>query len=193
MMKLPDDEFLRMDDPAGAAFPPQPRSMFLPLRAWPWSRFFMVWGGPWKDGAAVLSRGLKADSRGLGVCLAEDQCKDGAPHPNVLLQVFDFGVPSNPRRVQTALRSIFKAVLNGRPVYVGCGWGRGRTGLILALLAKACGAHDPVQYVRENYLPLAVETKEQEKFVAEFDVGDLPWLLRRKLWRRRLTLGLFKV
>lgn len=183
---FPDNEFLPMDDPTGAAFPPQPRTLALPLRMWPFSRPLQVRGGPWRK--------APRDGHSLTVCLAEEQCRHGDPHPNLLLKVADYGVPSsNSRSTQVIMRRVFQALLNGQPVYVGCGWGRGRTGLFLALLAKACGAKDPVQYVRENYLPVAVETPEQEKFVAQFSVGDLPWLLRRKLWRRRLTLGLFKV
>ena len=181
MTRIPDGEFLHMEDPAGTAFPPQPRTLLLPLRV-PF-RLARVQGGPWK----------KAPGEGLGVCMAAEQCVGEYVEPNLLINVADYGVPKSAQQVRAVLRPMLQAILNEEPVYVGCGWGRGRTGLLLALLAKLCGARNPVQYVRENYLPVAVETETQEKYVAEFDLVDLPWLLRRKLWRRRLTLGLLKV
>ena len=79
----------------------------------------------------------------------------------------DFQTPDR----QTLYRGLSKAIdliLAGEPVYVGCMGGKGRTGLFLAVLAKAFGVKKPVEYVREHYYAHAVETAEQYDFVKQF-------------------------
>ena len=61
-------------------------------------------------------------------------------------------------------------ILSGKPVYAGCMGGIGRTGLVLALVAKAWGVADPVAFVRKHYYAHAVETPEQMKYVANFEI-----------------------
>ena len=76
---------------------------------------------------------------------------------------------------------------------VGCLGGQGRTGLFLALLAKVWGIADPVKYVRRVYLRRAVETRDQEEWVADFEASGLRrWLFvevlvgaAMRLFRRR--------
>lgn len=84
-------------------------------------------------------------------------------------------------------RGLNKAVdliLAGEPIYVGCMGGIGRTGLFLAVLAKAFGQRDPVKYVRANYIPNAVETEDQQKYIKELRIT--PGVRRKiKLARRR--------
>lgn len=55
----------------------------------------------------------------------------------------------------------------------------GRTGLFLAILAKAVGFNDPVAYVRKHYYNHAVETAEQAKYVEAFDVSWVPDYIER--------------
>jgi hypothetical protein len=80
----------------------------------------------------------------------------------------DFGVPDDPALVVTALRSLLDRARRGEQVEVGCLGGHGRTGTALACLAVLAGhpPADAVAWVRANYCPAAVETAEQEAFIA---------------------------
>ena len=80
----------------------------------------------------------------------------------------DFGVPADPVPVVAALRSLLDRARAGEQVEVGCLGGHGRTGTALACLAVLGGhpAGDAVAWVRANYCGKAVETAEQEAFVA---------------------------
>lgn len=80
----------------------------------------------------------------------------------------DFGVPGDPALVVTALRSLLDRARTGERVEVGCLGGHGRTGTALACLAVLAGfpATDAVAWVRARYCQKAVETAEQEAFVA---------------------------
>lgn len=104
---------------------------------------------------------------------------------DVDLPIRDFSTP-NAAQAEQALRSVLYSIHKGHPIYVGCMAGQGRTGLFLALLVKV--AHDysrasgapvaatftgPVEYVRENYYPHAVETAGQYAFVDGFDTEAL--------------------
>lgn len=81
----------------------------------------------------------------------------------------DFGVPADPARVVTTLRSRLDPARAGERVEIGCLGGHGRTGTALACLATIAGlpAVDAVAWVRASYCLKAVETAEQEAFVAE--------------------------
>jgi rhodanese/phosphatase family protein len=80
----------------------------------------------------------------------------------------DFGVPDDPATVVTALRSVLSRARAGERVEVGCLGGHGRTGTALACLAILTGhpPADAVAWVRTTYCPKAVETADQETFVA---------------------------
>lgn len=95
----------------------------------------------------------------------------------------DFDTPPL-RLLNMGLAAAVTAILRERPVYVGCMGGIGRTGLFLAILAKAWGVEDPVAYVREHYLGHAVETKQQQQFVAEYEVpvGVTAAIKTARLW-----------
>lgn len=65
-----------------------------------------------------------------------------------------------------------------RELYVGCAGGIGRTGLYLGCMSKLMLDYwnlptDPVQLVRDIYLPRACETQEQEDYVRGFVTIDL--------------------
>jgi hypothetical protein len=92
---------------------------------------------------------------------------------DISIPIRDFGVPADDAIVRDALRVVLRRLALRQTVYVGCMGGLGRTGTFLALLAKALGRSDPVGYVRENYSHAAVETREQEAYVANFDVSPL--------------------
>jgi hypothetical protein len=84
----------------------------------------------------------------------------------------DFDVP--PVEIMKAgMRKAFTALLEEGEIYVGCMGGIGRTGLFMAAMAKAAGELDPVGYVREHYIPHAVETTPQQRYILRLDVSDL--------------------
>lgn len=81
----------------------------------------------------------------------------------------DFGVPDDAAHVAAALRSLLERARARERVEIGCLGGHGRTGTALAALAILTGhPHgEAVAWVRANYCVDAVETPEQEAFVAE--------------------------
>ncbi|MDB5370867.1 MAG: hypothetical protein JWP20_2425 [Roseomonas sp.] len=97
----------------------------------------------------------------FGLCLEERA--GNAASAAILLPVPDFGLPSLPP-LRAALAGTLR-VLPGQTVYVGCRAGLGRTGTVLACLARLSGVtEDPVEWVRRHYHPCAIETAAQEDF-----------------------------
>lgn len=93
----------------------------------------------------------------------------------------DFSVPDVNVFKNGLIRGI-QAMNLGLPLYVGCMGGIGRTGLYMAGLAKVMSeyrkrmhrpGHDPVLYVREQYMGHAVETRQQEMYIETLDVSDI--------------------
>jgi protein-tyrosine phosphatase len=82
-------------------------------------------------------------------------------------------VPRDREAAAAQIRAAFARARAGERVEVGCAGGLGRTGTVLASMAVLAGvpAPDAVQWVRENYDTRAVETEEQERFVAWFGAG----------------------
>lgn len=123
-------------------------------------RYFRVYGGPF----------TKAPQAAFGVCLAPES--DAAPRADVLLNIVDFGVPTEEDMLM-AIDMAIDAMRRRRPVYAGCMGGIGRTGTFIACLAKLWGSKNPVADVRANYLGHAVENEKQHKFIEkiEFPLG----------------------
>ena len=106
----------------------------------------------------------------IGVCL---ETRSAQAHlARVVIDIADFAAPG--RAVfETGLAEILRA-MRAQPdaaVYVGCRAGLGRTGTVLAGLAKLAGIAEPVAWVRAQYDARAVETAEQEAAVAALDVA----------------------
>ena len=82
----------------------------------------------------------------------------------------DFGLPADAEAVAEALNTVLGRARSGQFVEIGCLGGHGRTGTALACLAilAGCPALDAVAWVRSSYCSQAVETREQESFVAAF-------------------------
>jgi protein-tyrosine phosphatase len=102
----------------------------------------------------------------VGVLMAEELAH--LDH-TIFVPTRDFSTP----RVKDFRRGLMMGlaqIAQGRMIYVGCMGGIGRTGLYLAGLAKIMGAKDPVGYVRSHYLPSAVETTDQQAFIADLEV-----------------------
>ena len=144
---------------------------------------FDVVGGPFDAFASVADH-----PDAFGVCVRAER----APKKlNLHLPIHDFSVPENDALVRETLRRTLRAALDGKNVYVGCMGGWGRTGLFLALLAKAAGEDDPVAYVRKHYTPRAVETDAQRRYVELFDVTELRQWLFWAGWAKKWTDAIF--
>jgi len=137
---------------------------------------FKITGGPYAN--------YPGPHAAFGVCVRAEGVEN--LHKDVWLPIKDFQVPRDEMLVGIALKQTIVAALAGRDVYVGCMGGWGRTGLFLALLAKACGVANPIWYVRQMYSKHAVETPAQEKYVREFDVTAIRIWLFWYAWTGRI-------
>lgn len=90
--------------------------------------------------------------------------------PAELIDWPDFGIPTDAITAAGQIERAFQRARSGVHVEVGCIGGRGRTGTVLACMAVLAGvpAPDAVAWVRANYDPHAVETREQEAWVGWF-------------------------
>lgn len=89
------------------------------------------------------------------------------------LPIEDYGIPHDDIATRRVLVSTLEAAIGGRRVYVGCKGGLGRTGLFLALAAKSLGVSHPIEFIRNRYAVAAIETRQQEDYVTDFDVCDV--------------------
>ncbi len=81
----------------------------------------------------------------------------------------DFGSPEDLDELRTRISDVLALVSTGEKVAIHCYAGRGRTGLFIAILAKAAlglKGEEAIRWVRQ-YFP-AIETKEQEDLVREY-------------------------
>ena len=86
------------------------------------------------------------------------------------LPIPDFGVPSK-GDLEKAVRKTVKHAQAGRNIVIHCHAGLGRTGLFVAYLAKEVlrlSSEEAIHWTRK-YIPHALETPEQERFI--MDVG----------------------
>jgi len=127
-----------------------------------------IYGGPYHE--------KPKDYVGIKVAAEiKDRCSMHVP-------IRDFSVPLKPDQMNEALAFALDRIAEDMPLYVGCMGGVGRTGLFLTLLVKSLTGWDGercIEYVRANYNAHAVETPQQELYVAGFDVRKLRKLARR--------------
>jgi protein-tyrosine phosphatase len=123
------------------------------------NKFYTIAGGPYKEKPQDL----------VGVKMAQEIPFHEKSAYQISIPTKDWSIP-NKAQLDKGLYEAVKQVALGRMVYVGCMGGKGRTGLFLAVLAKAFGQLYPVEYVRMNYNKHAVETPEQYKFVENYVV-----------------------
>jgi len=109
------------------------------------------------------------------VCLQAEEPQSKAPI-HFRLPIEDFGVPRIRDTALCLAWIIWHSVLRRQKVYMGCMGGTGRTGMLLALLARIginAGGRYAIQSIRRDYRKGAVETQEQERFVEAFPVRNL--------------------
>ena len=93
----------------------------------------------------------------------------------------DFDVPDMKLMVRGVTEG-FVRMMRGQHLYVGCMGGIGRTGLYMACMAHALYEAEfineqPIRFVRNHYFSGAVETAQQEQYVADFPGAVLgQWL-----------------
>jgi rhodanese/phosphatase family protein len=90
--------------------------------------------------------------------------------PAELIAWPDFGVPTRAADASDAILRAFERAKHGERVEVGCAGGLGRTGTVIACMAILSGVppEEAVAWTRANYRPDAIETAEQERWVAWF-------------------------
>lgn len=94
-----------------------------------------------------------------------------------MMCISDFGVPTV-KEMDIAILTGLKYLQESGSFFVGCMMGRGRTGMYLACFLKAFGYEKPVDEVRALYNAKAVETEQQENFVAHYPVEKFEYLVR---------------
>lgn len=147
--------------------------LLLPIKT---GKFFTVIGGAYKARPLEGTVNLK---------LAKEI---KAPF-DINIPIEDFCVPEK-EDMDKGLESAVRAITKGQCLYVGCMAGRGRTGLFLAVLAKAFGIDKPVEYVRATYYSHAVETHEQFQYVSDYEI---PKSVKRMLvWAKMRAYFSFK-
>ena len=77
-------------------------------------------------------------------------------------------MPADGEAVVETLKTVLERARSGQNIEVGCLGGHGRTGTALACLAVLTGhpALGAVAWARSHYCSKAVETPEQEAFIA---------------------------
>lgn len=149
-----------------------------PNSGFAWMNITLI-GGPFDNRPTV-------EGVDFGVCVRAERVPNTGV--DVHVAIADFDVPTqSPSAIEAAVLRTVTAAMAGKTVFVGCMGGWGRTGLFLALVAKAMGEADPVAFVREKYTPHAVETHEQQDYVKNFDVTDLKRRIKRVAWEYRIA------
>lgn len=135
-----------------------------PLRTLKLTGWFVT-AGPFRDAPPI---GMK------NLCLQAEQ--PGSDKIDYRLPIQDFSTPDIRETVFALAWVIWQGVAWKRLVYIGCQGGKGRTGLVLALLVRidrGTKGRAAVTYVRKHYDRHAVETEFQSKFVDKFPVRNL--------------------
>jgi protein-tyrosine phosphatase len=101
------------------------------------------------------------------------QARHSFDWPHVWLEWPDFRLPRDSAAALDAIRDLRRRALDGQRVEVACGGGIGRTGTVMAVLARLAGIPDAVAWVRSNYHKRAVETPWQRRWVDRSVVVDV--------------------
>lgn len=132
-------------------------------------RMFAIEGGPF----IAFDRNTAKDA--FALCL---EARSGnVATASVALDVPDFSTP-DPKGLDSALSKMVDALYKGRPAYIGCMAGQGRTGLAMACLAREFGVIEPIKHVRRYYTSHAVETSNQAAFVKDTPLPKTRWRIR---------------
>jgi protein-tyrosine phosphatase len=131
------------------------------------------------DGRQVRGRGLAAGPPSGDVLPELGVYLTGTPHREAWESRWvawpDFRLPRSSADAVAAAHLAFERAASSR-VEIACDGGTGRTGTLLALLARLAGvpADEAVGWVRAHYRRRAVETPGQRRLVARIDLTSAP-------------------
>lgn len=147
----------------------------LPVRG---EKYFVILGGPYMQKPSKM--------HGVKMAVEISPFYDGSKEIDIPTR--DFSVPKANHLLAGLIEAV-EMITRGELLYVGCMGGRGRTGLFLAVLAKAFGINDPVGYVRKNYYEHAVETEGQKAFVSGFQIPkEVKRMIKIAKWKSYMRL-----
>jgi protein-tyrosine phosphatase len=94
---------------------------------------------------------------------------DEGPRPvDIVYYVGDGRAPGKPEVFKKLVKYLAQKLDEGAKVAIGCSAGHGRTGTTIAAVYKeVTGDPDAIKWVRANYCPKAVESKEQVDFLVK--------------------------
>lgn len=139
-----------------------------------------LWGGPYREYRSVP--GIEFDK-----VFRINMALEIRMPAELVVPTKDYGVPLT-HLFNFALLEAGRRLLRGETVFVGCGYGHGRTGTLIAALYKLnrevlyllrrgtfedWAFYDPVLEARRGYRLEAIETPAQEAFVRGFDMRRL--------------------
>lgn len=83
----------------------------------------------------------------------------------------DLDVPSDDEDAAAKIIGAFERAQAGQEVEVGCHFGLGRTGTVIACMGMLAGipSGDVVSWTKTNYRKFAVETLEQQQWIRRFE------------------------
>ncbi|GAA3018343.1 protein-tyrosine phosphatase family protein [Actinokineospora globicatena] len=129
------------------------------------------------DGTRVFARGLRngpvAAVPDYGLYLGGSRLRRHEPTltwPHAWIDWPDFLLPRDRPEAIRLIRATHSRAAAGEVVEIACGGGVGRTGTVLSCLAILSGVAptDAVAWTRQHYLPRAVETPWQKRWVEKF-------------------------
>lgn len=117
--------------------------------------------------SSIVEREEDDPSRGFGLYMDR---RWEPTWPAEIIEWVDFGLPSDAARAAAQIQDAFSRARGGEAVEVGCLGGLGRTGTVLACMTVLAGFEPSaaIAWVRQNYRSGAVETADQESWVAWF-------------------------
>lgn len=134
-------------------------------------------GGSYRDAPAL-------GDDWVAISMAEELVPRPERPGDLHVRCADFRVPDVKDMDRAVRLALWHAVVEGRPIFVGCMGGTGRTGTFLGCV---CGLlwpdEDPVDKVREVYKRTACETSGQRSFVRRFKTWFGETNIRRELAR----------
>lgn len=122
-----------------------------------------------REAPKTLYRGvLSADEKKWTKHLTVEE-EDRESTLTILYPIEDQNIPVDYTEFDRLVQTIKESLEDGNRVAVSCIGGHGRTGLVLAcVVGEMLGLDDPVEWVRKNYCPKAVESDKQHEFIHFF-------------------------
>lgn len=105
---------------------------------------------------------------------------------DLAIDTADFCTP-NRYMLLNSIPQILHSIAMGQNIYIGCMGGIGRTGFMMAIIAKIMGVNNPVAFTRANFKSHAIETQEQLVLVDSIEVEPYRMMLDAYLALREVN------